>query len=61
MIKYVVVAYPYHVSLIPCWIWELWDGRYMAASQLPLKVSQKTLLRLAHQAVCAGLSIFPRL
>lgn len=27
----------------------------------PLKVSRKTPLRLAHQAVCAGLSIFPRL
>lgn len=49
----VLVPYPYHVLLIPCWLQELLDGRYTAASQLPLKVPQKTLLRLAHQAVCA--------
>lgn len=48
----VVAPYPYHVSLIPCRLQELWDGRYTAVSQLPLTVSWKTLLRLAHQAVC---------
>lgn len=42
----------YHVFLIPCRLRELWDGRYTAASQLPLTVSRKTLLRPAHQAVC---------
>lgn len=40
-------------------------GRRQRASRpphpTPLKISRKTRLRLNHQAVCAGLSIFPRL